>query len=530
MRSSTESAEEVRTAEIIGTLCLATDLGMGFPFEHGLQTTVIAMRLADTLGVDRETAVQTYYASLLAHAGCTTDVHVHAQVFGSSMTENFNPLMYGSSREVITGLVRSLPDPGASGPIRAAQVARRLPRMIRGSRPALAANCEVAGMLADQTGAPGSVSAMLDYLLERWDGRGPLRRARGEGIPLPMRIVHVAIDAAFQRHLGGVAFAASLVGERSGHAFDPDVGGCLSQQFGEILAFDDAISAWDEVLAVEPGPPLMLNGDEVDRALAAVGRFADLVSPYLSGHSSGVAELAVAAAERCGIEASGVRDVLRAGLVHDLGRVAVDARIWDKRGPLTADEWEQVRLHPYHTERVLSRARFLAALAPVATAHHEHLDRSGYHRGSPAAELTMPARLLAAADTFHAMCEPRPHRDPLVPEQAAEALAAEANRGHLDPDAVTAVVEAAGRKAPRLERPAGLTARESQVVTLLARGCMTKQVAKALGISTKTADRHVQNAYSKIGVSSRAAATLFAMEHGLVAWGELPIERRRGQP
>ena len=530
MRSSTESAEEARTAEIIGTLCLATDLGMGFPFEHGLQTTVIAMRLADTLGIDRETAVQTYYASLLAHAGCTTDVHVHAQVFGSSMTENFNPLMYGSSREVITGLIRSLPDPGASGPTRAAQVARRLPRMIRGSRPALAANCEVAGMLADQTGAPGSVSAMLDYLLERWDGRGPLHRARGEGIPLPMRIVHVAIDAAFQRHLGGAAFAAALVGERSGHAFDPDVGGCLTQQSGEILAFDDATSAWDEVLAGEPGPPLMLNGGEVDRALAAMGRFADLVSPYLSGHSSGVAELAAAAAERCGIDASGVRNVLRAGLVHDLGRVAVHTRIWGKRGPLTADEWEQVRLHPYHTERVLSRARFLAPLAPVATAHHEHLDRSGYHRGSPAAELTMPARLLAAADTFHAMCEPRPHREPLVPERAAEALAAEANGGHLDADAVTAVVEAAGRKAPRLERPAGLTARESQVVMLLTRGLMTKQVAKALGISTKTADRHVQNAYGKIGVSSRAAATLFAMEHGLVAWGELPIVGRGGQP
>ena len=238
MRSSTEPSAEVRTAEIIGTLCLATDLGMGFPFEHGLQTTVIAMRLADTLGVDRETAVQTYYASLLAHAGCTTDAHVHAQVFGSSMTENFNPLMYGSLREVITGLIRSLPDPGASGSTRAAQVARRLPRMIRGSRPALTANCEVAGMLAEQTGAPGSVAAMLDYLLERWDGRGPLRRARGEGIPLPMRIVHVAIDAAFQRHLGGAAFAASLVGERSGHAFDPDVGRCLTQQSGEILAFE----------------------------------------------------------------------------------------------------------------------------------------------------------------------------------------------------------------------------------------------------------------------------------------------------
>ena len=412
------------------------------------------MRLADTLGVDRETAVQTYYASLLAHAGCTTDTHVHAQVFGSSSDgELSTPLMYGS---LARGHHRSAFDryriPGVSGSTRAAQVARRLPRMITGSRPALTANCEVAGMLAGQTGAPGSVAVMLDYLLERWDGKGPLRRASGEGIPLPMRIVHVAVDAAFQWHLGGARFAASLVGERSGHAFGPDVGRCLTQRSGEILAFEPATSAWDEVLDVEPGPPLMLDGDELNRALAATGRFADLVSPYLSGHSSGVAELAAAAAERCGIEASGVQTLLRAGLVHDLGRVAVDTRIWEKRGPLTADEWEQVRLHPYHTERVLSRAPFLASLAPVATAHHEHLDRSGYHRGSPAGELTMPARLLAAADTFHTMCEPRPHRDPLVPDQAAEALAAEANRGHLDPEAVTAVVEAAGRSAPRLKR------------------------------------------------------------------------------
>jgi DNA-binding NarL/FixJ family response regulator len=137
----------------------------------------------------------------------------------------------------------------------------------------------------------------------------------------------------------------------------------------------------------------------------------------------------------------------------------------------------------------------------------------------------MPARLLAAADVFRAMCEPRPHRPAPGPEQAADALTAEANTGRLDPDAVTAVIEAAGQRAPRLERPAGLTEREAEVVAMLARGLQTRQVAHQLGISVKTADRHVQNAYGKIGVSTRAAATLFAMEHGLVAWGELPIGR-----
>ena len=105
------------------------------------------------------------------------------------------------------------------------------------------------------------------------------------------------------------------------------------------------------------------------------------------------------------------------------------------------------------------------------------------------------------------MTEPRPHREPLPPERAAQVLAEEASAGRLDPDAVAAVLEAAGQRAPRLERPAGLTEREAEVVAMLARGLQTKQVARALGISVKTADRHIQNAYRKIGVSSRAAAT-----------------------
>ncbi len=225
-----------------------------------------------------------------------------------------------------------------------------------------------------------------------------------------------------------------------------------------------------------------------------------------------------------------VVEVRRAAQVHDVGRVAIGARCWQKPGPLSADEWEKVRLHPYHTERVLSPSPFLAALAPIAGAHHERLDGSGYHRGSSGAELTAPARLLAAADAYHAMTEPRPHRPPLSPEQAAKLLGDEARAGRLDVDAVAAVIAAAGQPAPRIERPAGLTERESEVVGLLARGLQTKQIARELGISVKTADRHIQNAYGKIGVSSRAAATLFAMEHGLVAWGELPIARASPRP
>ena len=215
---------------------------------------------------------------------------------------------------------------------------------------------------------------------------------------------------------------------------------------------------------------------------------------------------------------------MRGALVHDVGRVAVPVRIWKKAGPLTPDDWERVRLHAYHSERVLSRSPFLAALAPVATSHHERLDGSGYHRGAAAAELLPPARLLAAADAYHAMTEPRPHRRGRSRlREAAEILGEEARAGGWTPTRSPRCSRPRGSGRRGVERPAGLTEREAEVVEPAGPRLQTKQVARALGISVKTADRHIQNAYAKIGVSTRAGATLFAMEQGLVAWGEFPM-------
>ena len=502
---------------------------MAFPFEHGLRSTLIAARLADRLGLDAATTAQTYFACLLSHVGCTTEAHIAAEVFGGSMTTYFNPVMYGSGREAFAGLLRAVPDPDRPVLMRTVQTARRLPRMAREQRPALRATCEVAQMLAEGVGLASSVAGVLAYITDRWDGKGPLRRAEREEIPLPMRIVHVAVDACFQCMLGGVQRATRLVRERGGHAFDPEVAACLADDGEEILVVDEQVSAWEQTLACEPRPELILEGEAIDRALEAMGAFADLISPSFTGHAAGVATLVGAAAPFCRLDAATAVKVGRAALVHDLGRVAVGAGTWAKPGPLSAHEWEQVRLHPYHTERVLSRSPFLADVARIAGAHHERLDRSGYHRGCSGAELPMSARLLAAADAFCAMTEPRPHRAALAPEQAADALGAEASAGRLDPDAVAAVIETAGQRVPRIERPAGLTEREAEVVRLLARGLQTKQVARELAIATKTADRHIQNAYAKMGVSTRAGATLFAMQHGLTAWGELPIARDGGR-
>jgi HD-GYP domain-containing protein (c-di-GMP phosphodiesterase class II) len=515
---------------VIAALSLATDLGIGVGLEHGLHSTLVAMRLAERLGVDSETASQTYYACLLFYVGCTADAEVAAETFGDdeALTRTLR-VRFGSQPEMMAGIMRALATSGRPAPVRAMQVVRGLPRAASVFKQHIAAFCEVAQMLTDRLGLPASMQGLFAYLAERWDGKGQPGRARREEIPLPVRIAHVARDAAFQYTLGGENFAAAVVRGRAGGAFDPEVAARLADQAPKLLAVDAEVSAWEDTLACEPLPRLTMKGEAIDRALGAMGDFADLASPYLVGHSAGVAELATAAAQRCRLDAADLVSIRRGALVHDLGRVAVPVRIWQKAAPLTPDDWERVRLHAYHCERVLARSPFLAALAPVATFHHERLDGSGYHRGTTAAALTPSARLLAAADAYHAMTEPRPHRQARSPGRAAETLTKEARAGRLDPDAAAAVLQAAGQRVPRFERPAGLTEREAEVIGLLARGLQTKQVARRLGISVKTADRHIQNAYGKIGVSTRAAAALFAMQHGLTAWGELPIGRARGR-
>ena len=519
--------EQIRAAEVIAALSLATDLGIGVPLEHGLQSTLIAMRLAKQLGVDAETASQAYFTCLLFYVGCTANGDIAAEIFGdhNALTTYGAPVRFGARAERVAGLMRAVAPPTGMPLVRVRQLASGLPKLVRLFPGQVAALCEVAQMLTDRLGLPAEMGAMFLYIDERWDGKGDPGRARGDEIPLAVRIAQIARDAAFQRMLDGPEFAARTIRRRAGKAFDPVIAATLADGAPDLLAADDDGSTWVETLACEPTSQVTLSGDAIDRALTAMGDFADLASPFLVGHSGGVARLCASAGQLFGLDRGEIAAVRRAALVHDVGRVAVPIKVWQKPGPLTPDEWEGVRLHAYHTERVLTRSPFLAALAPVASFHHERLDGSGYHRGVAAAGITRLARLLAAADAYHAMTEPRPHRPALAPEQAAMALSQEVRAGRLDANAAGAVIEASGQPVPQLERPAGLTEREAQVIGLLARGYQTKEVAAALRISVKTADRHVQNTYAKIGYSSRAAAALFAMEHGLVTWGELPILR-----
>jgi len=284
-----------------------------------------------------------------------------------------------------------------------------------------------------------------------------------------------------------------------------------------VLAGVDTAGEWDALIAGVPGLQRPLSERELDTAVEAVADFTDLRSPCRVGHSRGVASLAAAAGDLLGLPIGDLRTLRRAGLVHDIGMHGVPATILDKPGPLHGTERERMRMSAYYTARTLSRPPALARIGAVASLASERLDGSGYHRGLSGAAIPVAGRILAAADAFHAMIEPRPYRAALTVKQAAAELRAAVRRGQLAADAVDGVLTAAGqRPGERRSGPAGLTPREVEVRTLVARGATTRQVARALGITAKTAGTHLERIYAKIGASSRSTATLSALQHGLL--------------
>jgi DNA-binding CsgD family transcriptional regulator len=307
------------------------------------------------------------------------------------------------------------------------------------------------------------------------------------------------------------------VRSRSGTHFDPEIAAVVEPDPGALFAGigEDTI---DELLDAEPVQRAALSDDELDRALAAIGDFCDMRCPYFAGHSGGTAALAGDAATLLNLATADVTLVRRAALVHDVGRFGVPATVWDKPGPLTSSDRERMRLHVYYVERIFSRPAPLRRVGLLAASHHERMDGSGYHRAVGGAVLSMPARILAASDAYHAMTQPRPHRGALAPDDAARELRRDGDEGRLDLTAIDAVLAAAGHVPSRSRAggPGGLTAREGDVLGLLTQGLSNKAIAVQLGISPKTVGNHIERVYTKLGVSNRAAAAMQAMQHGLV--------------
>jgi response regulator RpfG family c-di-GMP phosphodiesterase len=522
MTEASTRSTPIRLAELMAALSMATDLGMGHPMEFAMASCVVAVRLGEAAGLSESALRDTYYEALLRYVGCNADTYWLSSIVGDELALRAEVARtdIGVRENVVELFVRFVrqANPGASPQELDQAIAQGLAQLPLISTSFFPGHCEVARRLATRMGFPASFVQTVGQIYARWDGNG-VPSLKGEEIAPARLVVGLAQDAVVFNHLGGTTAATAMARERSGGAHAPRLVEIFCDQAETLLSGLDAEPTWQTVLDLEPGPRTTLDEATFDNACEAIADFADIKSPWFLNHSRQVADLAARAAEQCGLPPADVQRVRRAGFLHDLGKVGISAGLWGKEGPLTEWEWEKVRLHPYYTERVLARPTALAEVGAVAALHHERLDGSGYPRGTPGPLQSPAARVLAAANVYCSSTQIRAHRPALAPEQAAEALGGAVRAGTLDGDAVQAVLAVAGlrRRSARKEMVAGLSEREVEVLRLLARGFTMNQTASELTISYKTVDRHIQNIYAKIGVSTRAGATLFAMENNLLA-------------
>lgn len=503
----------LRMLELLGGISVALDLGTGSALDESLSRSLVGARLAKRAGLAADDVRDVLYASLLEHLGCTAYAHELALVLGDDVAATRAAFQtdWAAPGSVLRTFVPELAR--ATGSSRARVLARVVRNRARLDRDAPTATCEVARTGARRLGLSPAVQSALGHVTAMWNGAGH-PDTQGAQIPLAARLVHVAQVVTLFGLYVDAGVGIQEVRRRSGTSLDPDLVDLVTPDLLEGLDEEDP---YESVLAVEPAPVLRVERDAVPRAAAIFGDLVDLKSPWLQGHSDAVSSLATRAGESLGLSSDDVWTLRVAGHLHDLGRIAVSSRIWDRSRPLTVSERAQAELHPWHTEQVLARVPALAGVARVAGQHHERLDGSGYHRRATAGQLGMPSRVLATADRYRCLVEGERSGSPLPSEAVAVALTADAAEGRLDADAVAAVLTAAGhRSRARRPRPAGLTARQVDVLRLVASGRSNKEIAATLVISRRTAEHHVQGIYARIGASTRAGAAMFAMEHGLL--------------
>jgi HD-GYP domain-containing protein (c-di-GMP phosphodiesterase class II) len=505
----------VSRTEVLAALSLAIDLGLGQPMDHMLRSAAMGSRLAERLGLSARERGAVFYTGLVMWIGCHADSHEYARWFGDDIAMRHASHFIDWSGAPYRRFLMSNLGRGSTLPKRA-QLAAKVFLDARGNLGALVqSHCLSAALLAEEIGLGADVCEALPYAYERWDGSGLPAGAAGSQIPVAMRVAQLADIAEVHHRAYGASAAIAEVRRRSGKQFDPNMVAVFTAAADDLLRENEDV--WSTAAGLAPDPGEALSGPALDRLLRAMGDFVDLKCPFTLGHSRAVAELAENAGKCAGLPQDEIDTLRRAGYVHDLGRIGVSNRVWEKPSELTHAERERVHLHPYLTGRILARVGGLKAVREVAVNHHERLDGSGYPNGLRGDDLSVSDRVLGASESYCASMEPRPYRDALDETAAAKQLRSEAARGRLDGDAVEAVLEAAGhRPSRRAARPAGLTRRESEVLLHVAQGLSNREIASALWISEKTVRNHVEHIYAKIGVSNRIGASLYATRHGLI--------------
>ena len=386
------SSPRVRLAELVAALSLGVDLGFGQPMEHVLGQCLIALRLAECVGLGEEDRAVVYYAALMVNVGCHSDAHEQAKWFGDDIALKSGK--YAHQLGSMSATLATLRLVGSGNP--------PLHRFRVGVEFVVSGRRELDGMivqhsalartLAEQLGLSSEVQMAVAASYEQWDGNGWPGNMKGQAIPIAARLCQIAEFVEVAHRIGGAGAALDLARARSGSQFDPALAEALCVNAAGIFHGLDTGQTWDAVVGAEPALGVLLSPAEFDTALTAIADFVDLKSPYTLGHARAVSALAADAGAKLGLGIDEIVALERAGLIHDLGRLGVSNAIWDKEGPLGAGEWERVRMCPYLTERMLHQSAALAPLGSIAVQHRERLDGSGYPGGLSGGAISVPAR------------------------------------------------------------------------------------------------------------------------------------------
>ena len=437
---------DLRLSEILAALSYALDITEGQPTGHAVRTCLIGMRLADEVGVEIEDRAALFYALLLKDAGCSSNAAKISALFGA------DDLV--AKRNAKTVNHSYLPD-ALGYVLRSVSSKRDLVRVLRaGPKTAgqlIEIRCERGAEIARMLDMPEETAAAVRALDEHWDGKGHPDGLAGAEIPLLGRIICLAQTAEVFFTSFGPDAAVDVALERTGRWFDPQLVRVLAslredERFWASLGRD----ARSNVAALEPAERIVLADEaRLDRVAEAFAKVIDAKSPYTYRHSERVAELAVSTGTVLGFFPAALRDLRRAALLHDIGKLGVSNLVLDKPGKLTDEEFAMVRRHPEWTEQILRRVSRFDELASAAAAHHEKLDGTGYHRGLHGDVLGSTARILAVADIFEAMTAERPYRAAMPAEQALDLMRGDVG-SKLCPDAFEALTTALAAQPERL--------------------------------------------------------------------------------
>jgi HD-GYP domain-containing protein (c-di-GMP phosphodiesterase class II)/DNA-binding CsgD family transcriptional regulator len=523
------TSAQLRSIDVLGALSLAGDMAMGLRAGHGVRATYIGMRIADRLGLTPAQRVDLFYAELLMDAGCTAWASQTAAAILSDDIAARRQFYFLSDPSDPRDLLRWLAGYMAAGERLDRRLRRSIDFAMHGREfmvEALRNTGETAARLARRLDRPPGVQEGLRFAFEQWDGGGPYER-RADAIPLISRIVYATVFLEVIHQLSGREAALQLGRGRRGKTLDPTVVDAFlsvstDSDFWPGLE-DEAV--WDVVCDMEPESPYrFVDPRNLDDAARAFADFADLKSFFTAGHSRRVADLSERLATSLGVAPEHVAEIRRAALLHDIGLVAVPSFVLHKpTSRLAVAEWETLRLHPYYSQRILARVPAFGAAGDLVASHHERPDGQGYPRGVRGEQIPLGARVLSVADAFDELTHDGPDGPGLEAGPSLQAVVREAG-SRFDRDVVEALRKVLDVSAPALlapparhEWPAGLTDREVEVLRLLATGASRRDMAERLSVSEHTIRHHLEHIYTKLDVRTRVEATLFALEHNLIA-------------